>query len=223
MSKTGERYTTARRYELDLPVPTSVQPVAASLGPEEPTPLVIAPQAPALPPRVAEPGLSDEAILRGSGRTWDEWFALLDGWRATEHTHTEIARHVQEDLGTNGWYAQSVTVGYERARGLRAVNQNASGYSVNASRTVPVPIEQLFDAFLEEFAPILRVRTSRPPKSARFDFVADRTRVLVGFTERSPAKSSVALSHTGLADAQAVEAARSMWRENLSRLAARLA
>jgi len=216
MRKTGERYTTARHYELGL------QSVAAAAEPTVSEPPDSAPSVPNLPPRVAEPGLSDEAILRGSGRTWDQWFALLDAWGATERTHTEIARHVQEDLGTNGWYAQSVTVGYERARGLRAVNQNASGYSVNVSRTIAVPIEQLFDAFLDEFAPILRVRTKRPPRSARFDFVADQTRVLVGFTERSPAKSSVALSHTGLPNPEAVEAMRIMWRENLSRLAARL-
>src|SRR3954447_25721016 len=149
MRTTGERYTTARHYALDLPSAEGVQPVP-----------------PALPPRVADPGLSEETILRGSGRTWDQWFALLDAWNATARSHTEIAQYVEVDLGVKPWYAQSVTVGYERARGLRAVNESSSGFSVTASRTVPVPIEQLFEAFLDEFSQLLRVRTKRPPRSA---------------------------------------------------------
>jgi len=212
MHKTGERYTTARRYELDLHVLASATPDQIAAEPESPT----------LPPRVAEPGPSDEAILRGSGRTWDQWFVLLDAWGATERSHTEIARHVQDDFGVNGWHAQSVTVGYERARGMRAINQANGSFSVNVSRTVGVPVQTLYDAFLDEFASMLRVRTAHPHKSARFDVVGTKTRLLVGFTERGPEKSSVALSHVGLADAEAVEAARITWRANLDRLAKRL-
>jgi hypothetical protein len=63
-----------------------------------------------LPPRVAEPGMSDEAIKKGSGKSWDEWFALLDAWGAMEKTHTEIARHISEELEVDGRWAQGVTV-----------------------------------------------------------------------------------------------------------------
>ena len=59
MAKTGERYTAARRHL----TPTSKTP--------EP---------------VADPGLSDDTIRRGSGKGWDEWFRILDGWGATSHT-----------------------------------------------------------------------------------------------------------------------------------------
>ncbi len=47
----------------------------------------------ALPPREAEPGLSDASVERGTGKTWDEWFDLLDGWAAGKRTHAEIANH----------------------------------------------------------------------------------------------------------------------------------
>lgn len=53
-------------------------------------------QSRSMPPRVAEPAMSDEAILRGSGKTWNEWFALLDTWGGTERTHPDIARYVAE-------------------------------------------------------------------------------------------------------------------------------
>ena len=45
---------------------------------------------------------------------------MLDGWEAASRSHTEIARWLREEHGVDGWYSQSITVGYERARGLRA-------------------------------------------------------------------------------------------------------
>ncbi len=52
----------------------------------------------------------------------------------------------------DGWYAQSITVGYERARGLRAPGEHADGFAVGASKTIAVPVARLFDAFEEPSA-----------------------------------------------------------------------
>ena len=43
--------------------------------------------------------MTDASIRKGTGRSWDDWFRLLDAWGATAHTHTEIARHVRDDRG----------------------------------------------------------------------------------------------------------------------------
>lgn len=60
MAKTGERYTTARHFHLDQHLAQPENPVA------------VEPDSSALPPRVAEPGMADAAVLRGTGKTWDE-------------------------------------------------------------------------------------------------------------------------------------------------------
>jgi hypothetical protein len=114
MTKTGERYTAARRN-------------------------VTKP-----PPRVADPGMSDASVQRGSGRTWDEWFAILDTWGASRRKHPEIARFLSERHGVPGWWAQTVTVGYERARGMRAPNERPDGFTTSVSKTLPVPAEAWF-------------------------------------------------------------------------------
>ncbi len=152
MDKTGESYTAAR---------------AALLAAEEPK----ATEGPAL-------GMSDEAIRRRTGRGWEEWFELLDEWGAHERPHSEVARWVAEAHGIEGWSAQAVTVTYERARGLRAVGEGPDGFTITASKTVAVPVERLFEAFLDEslrrrWLPEgeLRERTALRPKSARFDWV----------------------------------------------------
>jgi hypothetical protein len=98
------------------------------------------------------------------------------------------------------------------------------------SKTLPVSAEDLSAMFtdtrkrrrwLEPGA--LRVRTSQPGRTARFDAADGVTRVNAWFTAKGPMKSSVALQIERLADASAVERARADWRERLARLAAELA
>ena len=198
MEKTGERYTSARRH------------VVA----DEPEPFV------------ADPGMADETLVEKTGKSWTEWVALLDAWGARERPHGQIAAYVVEEHGIPGWWAQTVTVGYERARGLRAPGQRrGGGYEVTVSKTVAAPVERLAAAFVDETererwfpgAP-LTPRPTRSAQSARFDWEDGRTRVVVWFTDKGPMKSSVAVQHERLTDADEAEALRAFWRERLAEL-----
>jgi hypothetical protein len=229
MAKTGERYTTARHYLLDL----------HHVGDENPTTV-----AEPLPPEkagadgassgratwVAEPGMSDEAILRGAGKSWEEWIALLDAWGGTMHSHPEIARYLHETYDIGGWWAQGVTVGYERARGMRAVHERPDGFSMSASKTLPVPVERLFAAFVEPDererwlgTVTLRNRTSQPQKSARFDVSPGETRLAITFLAKGPDKSAAQLQMERLADGDEVARWKALWKEQLALLAEYLA
>jgi hypothetical protein len=226
MAKTGERYSTARHYLLDLHRQEQANPD----GVVNPAPLLddaaLPTTATALPPRVAEPGVSDAAVQRATGKSWDQWFALLDAWQGTTHNHTEIARHVYETYGIDGWWAQSVTVGYERARGMRALHERPDGFSMNASKTFAVPVERLFAAFVEHDererwleAVELRPRTSQPPRSARFDGLPGETRLAVTFVAKGPRKAAAQLQQDRLANAEQVARWKALWKEQLDLLA----
>ena len=199
MEKTGERYAAAR---------------AALLAAEEPKTT----EAPALT-------VSDEVIRRRTGRGWEEWFDLLDESGAIAKPHREIARWLQSEQGIDGWSSQSVTVSYERARGRRAVGEHADGFAITASKTVAVPVERLYDAFVDEslrrrWLPDgeLRERTATKPKSARFDWGDGATRVVVGFTAKGDAKSVVDIEHARLPDATEAERMKAFWRERVAAL-----
>jgi hypothetical protein len=203
MEKTGQSYTVAR---------------AAVLAAEE----AKASEAPALT-------MSDEAIRRRTGRGWEQWFGLLDEWGAHERPHKEIARWLRDEQGVDGWGAQSVTVSYERARGLRAVGERPEGFSVTSQKTVAAAVERLYDAFVDESlrerwlpGAELRERTATRPRSARFDWGDGESRVVVGFTAKGDAKSTVALEHERLADADEAARMKAFWRERLTALAAQL-
>ena len=205
MSKTGESYTAARRHVVK--------------SKEEPSPKAS-----------ADLGKSDETITRGSGKSWDEWFGILDSWGANERNHTEIARFVQEEYEVPGWWAQTVTVGYERGRGMRRVNERPNGFYVGVSKTLPIGVKQLFEEFTDTRkrnrwleAGTLRTRTSQPGKSARFDFRDGESRMHAYFVSKGRSKASIHVQHERLSDEEAVEEMRAFWKERLTELAKRVA
>ena len=170
---------------------------------------------------------SDEKIRERTGLGWEEWFDLLDEWGAPERPHREIARWVagRLDLHPLAWNVQAVTSGYELTRGLRVPGQGVNGFTATATRTVAVPVDRLYDAFVDE--PLratwlsdgdLRERTATKPKSARFDWGDDGSRVVVDFAAKDDAKSTAALRHERLADAREVERMKAYWRERVTTL-----
>lgn len=231
MSKTGERYTTARRHALDLHHTTSDSlPAAQPLADLPPSTQSATLSTAHLPLRVAEPAVSDAAVQRATGKLWDEWFVLLDAWDGTTKKHPEIARHIHEVYGIDGWWAQNVTVGYERARGMRALHERPDGFSANASKTFSVPVERLFAAladeeersrWLREIA--LRNRTSQPNKSARFDILPGDLRLAATFIAKGAEKSAVQLQLERLPDEAEVARWKAIWKAQFAHLAVYLA
>jgi len=239
MAKTGERYTAARHFHLnqhhtDISTPPDTtengqHQQLAELSPAD----LHAPDADVSPEAAPtiDPGFSDAAVLRATGRGWDEWLALLDAWGATERSHAEIARHLCDTHAIDGWWAQGVTVGYERLRGMRARHQGTDGFAVAASKTVPVAIERLRHLLVDEAARdtwlepgTLRLRPSRSEKSARFDVLGpgEGTRLEAFLITKGEAKATVQLQHVKLPSAEDVEPWRAFWKERLTRLATTL-
>jgi hypothetical protein len=199
MEKTGESYTAAR---------ASLLAAGEDGAKASDTPLLT---------------MSEEAIQRRTGHGWEHWFDLLDEWGGTEHSHKEIAEWLSGEQGIGGWNAQSVTVSYERARGMRALGEMRDGFAITASKTVNVPVEALYDAFVEKdqrrrWLPgaDLRERTATRPKGARFDWGDGQTRVVVGFTSKDEAKSTVDLQHEKLPDAAEADRMKAFWRERVA-------
>ncbi|MDQ3657896.1 MAG: hypothetical protein M3457_22825 [Chloroflexota bacterium] len=176
----------------------------------------------------AKPDISDEAMREGSGKSWDEWVHVLDAWGAAEKPHKEIAQYVC-DLGVDGWWAQGVTVGYERIKGLRAHGQRRDGhFEGSASKTFPVPVDRLAAAWIDEterdrwLEPgILILWTAQDGRSARFD-IADGGILALWFTNKGPGKSSVALTCDKLPSKAAADAFRETWKAYLASLAKHL-
>jgi hypothetical protein len=207
MQKTGEAYTTARAH-------LRKQKPAAAVAP-----------APAAADYAKLGGKSDTILKEKTGCTWERWVKALDRAQAYTWPHPKIAKYVQEKYKVSGWWAQTVTVGYERIKGLRAVGQRRDGsFEANKSKTFAVPLARLYHAFDDARTRArwmpgvdLTVRTATRERSMRITW-PDRTSVEVGFTRRAPAKSQVALTHGKLPDRAAVTRAKQYWAERLGAL-----
>lgn len=210
MQKTGEAYTTARSQILRKP-----RVKRTSTPTTKPKPRDYAQLA----------GMSDAKIKEKTGCSWERWVKSLDHHGAAQMSHRDIARLVYEKYKIDGWWSQTVTVGYERIKGLRARGQRRDGtYEVNKSRTINVAVTKLFDAWAEASVrrrwlgdATVQVRAATAPKAIRFDW-ADGTIVVGWFTPKGKSKSVVALAHTKLPDKATSDRLKQYWSERLDAL-----
>lgn len=178
--------------------------------------------------RKRDPGASDAAVLRAMGKTWAQWVAVLNRAGAAKHTHTEIARRVHERFGLSGWWSQSVTVGCERLTGRRALHQRPDGYSVSASKTVAVPLTDLFAAWHNAgrrarwLPEPVTIRKITPTKSLRLTWKDDKTILAVSFYPKGKSKAQVALVHPRLKSRTEAARMQAYWRTALDKLRAML-
>ena len=151
---------------------------------------------------------------------------VLDAAGASRLPHREIAAHLRDTHDVGAWWAQTVTVGYERIRGLRDKGQQrGGGYVVNKSKTFGVPVEALYETFstarrrrlwLGDEAP--GVTTARRCKSLRMVW-SDGTKLQAHFWRKGAAKSQVQLQHGEFATKAAADRLRQFWTERLAELA----
>ena len=96
-------------------------------------------------------GVSSEAVRKATGRDWYEWTEFLDGLGALGKNHKEIvALLAGPGELSNGWWQQSVAVGYEQARGLRVVGQTSDAdFQIGVQRTLPVPVDKAWKLLVE--------------------------------------------------------------------------
>jgi hypothetical protein len=212
--KTGESYTAAR----------------AQLLQKKQTPPLLQKQAPPPVDYATLAGLSDAAVKAKTGCTWERWVWALDRVKAHTWPHREIAQYVHEKYKVPDWWTQTVTVGYERIKGLRAIGQRRDGgYEATKSKTFAVPLAKLYRAFSnrrtrERWLPgvDLTVRSATRQKYMRITW-PDETFVQVGFIGKGSKKSQVAVQHGRLSDRETALRMKEFWTERLTALAEEIA
>ena len=176
-------------------------------------------------------GIGSEAAKAKTGKTLDEWFALLDKVGAADWPHKDIAAHLHGECGCPNWWCQMIAVGYVQSRGLRAKNQSFAGdYTANASKTIAVAVAQLYKSWTDvDFshrwlpdAAKMTVRKANLDKSLRITWIDGQSSVEVYFWIKGPAKSQVAVQHGKLKSAEDVAHWKTYWSLALSKLQALL-
>jgi len=205
MSTTGEKCGAARRSLLAHASP---------------------PTAPGARTWVSEPDVSEDAIRANTGHGWDEWVALVDSGPGRDAGHTAIAAWLVDAHAVSGWWAQSVTVGYERITGLRVPGQRPDGtFSVGRSRLLDVDRDALRallddDAGRADLVPGLTLvpRSRSGVKSPRFGVSDGDGEHGVAMFSLDPAGPRVRLTvtHERLGSAAGAELWKAFWADWLA-------
>lgn len=168
--------------------------------------------------------IRDEAVLKATGKTWDEWGRLLDKDGCKTMPHKDIADLVSRKHGVGPWWSQMVTVGYEQSRGLRKVHEVADGWVSNVSRTMSVPVATLFGAWADECLRTqwmgkknLVIRKATRNKSLRITW-PDESNVDVNFYAKGTGKSQVAVEHAKLKKETDVAKSKEFWTKAIDKL-----
>ena len=147
--------------------------------------------------------------------------------RQEAHTwpHPRIARYIQDTWKLGSWWAQSVTVGYERIKGLREKGQRREGgYVANKSRTYPVPLARLYHAvsdgrtrkrWLEPGE--VAIRSTTKDKYAR-GRAAGGASVEFVFTARDRGRSMVQVQEGPLGSSADIAVRKAFWADRLAAL-----
>jgi hypothetical protein len=237
-AKTGERYTAARRHVLNE---LQLRPEPGVRVPTTPAPVSTTTRS-ASPASRSKGGVSDATSREKTGHGLEHWFEVIDRFGGVEKGHTASARHLYEAHSVPGWYAQGITVAYERARGVRSVNQRCDGaYEVSVSKVVTGKTADVIKALADRrvrtrwvkdvdarlvkaLSAALDSRTSkgivvRPDGQGRFRYKWGDTTVQLHLLPKAGGKVSIIATNSKLSGSTVVEERRALWRTALGALA----
>ena len=172
--------------------------------------------------------MSDDAVAAKTGKTWPQWFAVLDKAGAKELEHKAIAKLLHEKHQVAPWWSQMVTVVYEQARGRRKVHERPDGWEVSVSRTIALPVGRIYEAWVDgkrrkKWLPSkVEISTATKNKSIRIKW-NERERVEVMFYPKGAGKTQMTIQHRRLKKQEEVGEVRDCWKAAVERLERMLA
>lgn len=174
--------------------------------------------------RVA-PSISSDAVKAKTGKTWTQWFALLDRARAHAMSHKDIVAVLSKGHGLGPWWRQMVAVGYEQAKGLRAKHEKPDGFEISRGKTIKAAVDDVYEAWGNARRRVLwlpgaklTIRKATENKTLRVTW-GDGSNVEVRLASKGLRKTQITVQHGKLRGARAAAAQKTFWGEALDRLA----
>ncbi len=172
------------------------------------------------------PSVSEESVQKATGRSWVAWFAFLNNIEAEKLPHKEIAATLYEQAGVSGWWAQSITVAYERMIGRREVGQSCvGGFRTSAGKTFSGTMDKVlidWQEFVKGIDRFNEVPFNNLPQTSETEKwrywrvgLRDGSLLSVNINQKSTDKVLLAVNHEKLADAQSVKDWKEYWKSFL--------
>lgn len=167
--------------------------------------------------------VSNEAVLKATGKPWAEWMTVLDNAGGRKMNHKQLVAILAANDEVSAWWQQGIAVTYEKSRGLRETHQRDDSYEISRSRTMNATAERVYNAWVSEATrarwlpdttPALRKATGN--KTIYLNWT-DGTLVEVRLSDKGD-RTQVVVQHSKLADGDTAERMKAYWSEALDRL-----
>jgi hypothetical protein len=173
---------------------------------------------------------SDEAVKSKTGRSWAEWYSILDKAGARKMKHSESARFLCEKHKVPMWWCATISNQYQQKHGLRVTYETCAGdFSSSVSRTFACGISEIYNAWQDAKArrawlkgDSLEISSGQPNKTLRGAWDNNTSRLEIRFYPKGAGKTQVVVDHMKMDSAKQAEAMKSYWSENLDRLRQRV-
>ncbi len=202
------------------------------------------------PIAVDSPALTDATTEAATGKSLAAWFAELDALGGPSKGRRELVNHIYSPAAKNEWWATTIVVEYEKARGAHEKDGKPKGYSICSTKTISAPLADVFAAFGDaaaldawlgpktklafedggaltngdgNHAKFTRIRAN---KDLRIEWnsegLAPGTQVEVLFADKGKGKTGITLNHGRILDRRDADVLRACWAAALDALKARL-
>ena len=167
-------------------------------------------------------GVSTDAVARRTGKSWDDWFEVLDTAGAATLDQRGIIAILAQKHGIGPWWQQMIAVGYESLRAKSDKPVVADGFQISSSCTLDAPVTRVFRLWNDsgERARWLAddrfvVRGVTADKVIRARWGKGNSHVAVSFTEKS-GRTEVSVEHQQIESQGAADQMKAYWAKKLS-------
>ena len=172
--------------------------------------------------------ITDKVVVEKTGKTMEEWFAVLDKKGAKKARPSEIYTLIQSIDGLKPlgeWNQGLLSTSYQWSRGLRERGEKTDGFEISVSKTIAVRIRDLYAAWADDTirSEWLRekdvtITKATENKSVRVLWSDKATRLSVDFYPKGDAKSQVVVQHLKLPDSARAAEMKAYWSDALNDL-----
>jgi len=169
-------------------------------------------------------GVSTDAVMRRTGKSWDDWFEVLDTAGAQTLDQRGVIAILAQKHGIGPWWQQMIAVGYESLRGKSDKPPAPDGFHINSSCSLNAPVTRVFKLWNDagERARWLAddrfvVRGATADKVIRARWGKGTSHVAVSFSEKS-GRTEVSVEHHQIETSAAAEQMKAYWAKKLGLL-----
>lgn len=173
---------------------------------------------------VAEPETADASVSAATGKSWDEWCDVIDAWPGRTEGHTATAAYLRETHDVDAWWAQTITIGYERITGLRLPYQRPDGtFTASKSMTISINTDELRSMLLADehrvdLFPGLDTELRSKPTSKAIRLSVGPGVAIIDLEPKNNARTKVTVAHENLPAYDDVAEWKFYWSEWLEAL-----